>query len=118
MALFGRRQGMPGPSTPTTRQELQFRDYYTYEELEWRKGRSLTAGGTDPSAVTWPDYALDPGERVRDKRESYQAAFAAGDKGYEADLPEQEWRILEPGGSCILTLGLFGGVKKVIPGPP
>jgi hypothetical protein len=100
------------------RQELQTRVYYTYEVLEWRKGRTLAADGTDPSAVSWPDYTLDPGERVRSTKEDYQVTFAAGDKQYETSLPEGQWRDLEPGASYELSLGLLGGVKKITPAGP
>jgi hypothetical protein len=107
------------PNGPASGPEAGIRTYFTYEEQEWRKGRTLTAEGTDPSAVTWPDYTLDePAERIRSKNESYQATFAAADKRYEADLAEEEWRALEPGGSYTLSFGLLGGVKKVIPARP
>ena len=107
--------GMPGASVSPTQTELSTRVYYTYEALEWQKGRSLTASGTDQADVRWPDYTLAPQERVRSTRESYSAAFTADDKHYETTLPEQQWRALPPGGSCQLTLGMLGGVKKVAP---
>jgi hypothetical protein len=107
--------GMPGPPTTTTRMEPRFRTYYTFETLEWHKGAAPQASGTSQDGVAWPAYELGPRERVRNQTETYTANFAAGDKTYEAKLPEQEWRALRPGGSCQLTLGLFGGVKKVTP---
>jgi hypothetical protein len=113
--------GIPGPPTPVPRQELQTRVYFTYEVLQWHKGRTLTAEGTDPSAVAWPDYPPDPpdpAERVRSKTEGYQVTFAAGDKQYETALPEAEWRDLEPGGSYDLSVGFFGGIKKITPARP
>jgi hypothetical protein len=81
--------------------------------LEWRKGRTLRAAGTGPSGVAWPDYTLEPEERIRDEEETYAVTFTAADKRYEASLPEQEWRCLELGLTCHLSLGLLGGVKKV-----
>ena len=107
--------GMPGPPTTSTRLEPRFRTYYTYEQLEWHKGAELRAGGTGQDGVAWPAYELGPGERVRSEQETYTATFTDGDKSYEATLPEQEWRTLEPGIRCRLTRGLFGGVKAVTP---
>jgi hypothetical protein len=105
--------GMPGPPTVSTRMEPRFRTYYTFEMLEWHKAAEHRAAGTSQDGVTWPAYELGPRERVRDKRESYSATFSVGDKSYQTTLSEQEWQALAPGGSCQLTLGLFGGVKKV-----
>ena len=105
--------GIPGPSVATPRMELRTRSYYTYEALEWHKGRTLRAWGTSPGDVAWPEYTLESGERVRDLKESYEVTFTTADKRYEASLTEQEWRGLEPGLACHLSLGLFGGVKKV-----
>jgi hypothetical protein len=106
--------GMPGPAA-AMKQEWQIRSVFTYEEPVWHKWRTLTAEGTDPSTVAWPDYEPDPDERIASREESYQATLVAGDKQYETSLPEQEWRGLEPGASYQLTLGLLGGVKKVAP---
>ena len=105
--------GIPGPATPSTRMELRTRFYYTYESLEWRKGRTLRASGTGPSGVAWPHYTPEPEERVRDQDETYAVTFTTADKQYEAKLPEQEWRRLERGLTCHLSLGLLGGVKRV-----
>ena len=107
--------GIPGAPTTTTRMEPRLRIYYTYEQLEWHKGAELKASGTGQDGVTWPEYQLGPRDRVRDKKETYTATFAAAGETYEAMLPEQEWRALEPGVSCRLTRGLFGGVKTATP---
>jgi hypothetical protein len=107
--------GMPGPPTPQTRMELRTRFYYTFEELEWHKGRSFQAKGTDTGDVHWPQYTPEGRERVRDTKETYSATFTSADKQYAVTLPEPEWRALETGGGYRLTLGLFGGVKKVTP---
>jgi hypothetical protein len=95
--------------------EPRTRVYYTYEALEWHKGEALRAWGTSQDGVAWPARDLAPGERVGGRTESYSATFTAGDKSYEATLPEQEWRALTPGGGCQLSLGLLGGVKKAMP---
>ena len=105
----------PGP-TDATRLEPRLRIYYTYEQLEWHKGAELKASGTGQDGVAWPAHELGPRERVRNQTETYTATFAAGDKSYEATLPEQQWRTLELGIGCRLTRGLFGGVKKVASG--
>jgi hypothetical protein len=107
--------GIPGPPTMSTRMEPRTRTYFTYEALEWHKSAAPQASGTSQDGVAWPAYELGPGERIRSKKETYTATFSAGDKSYEVTLPEQEWRALEPGGSCQLTLGLFGRVKTVTP---
>jgi hypothetical protein len=107
--------GFPGAPTPSTHMEPRTRVFYTYEALEWHQGAALRAWGTSQDGVAWPARDPGPGERVRDKEETYSATFSAGDKSYEATLPEQEWRALAPGASCRLTLGLLGAVKKVTP---
>jgi hypothetical protein len=105
--------GIPGPAAGSTRMELRPGIYYTYETLVWHKWRSLTASGTQADDVRWPDCQLETEERISSRSESYTATFAAAGRDYPADLPEQEWRDLELGSACRVTLGLFGGVKKV-----
>jgi hypothetical protein len=95
--------------------ELRTRVYYTFEQLEWHKGRSFKATGTGTRDVHWPQYTPEARERVRDKKETYSATFTSADKQYAVTLPEAEWRALETGGGYSLKLGLFGGVKKVTP---
>jgi hypothetical protein len=53
--------GTPGPQQAMTRQELRTRTVYTYEALEWREGRTVTASGADRDNVHWPEYTLAPG---------------------------------------------------------
>ena len=113
--------GTPGPQQPVTRQELRTRTFYTYEELEWHKGRTLTASGADRSDVHWPEYTLAPAERVRGKAETYSGTFTASpkqdkqDKQYAATLDEAQWRALALGTTYRLKLGLLGGVREVTP---
>jgi hypothetical protein len=102
-------------SASATRTQLRTLVYYTYQALEWRTGRALNTSGSGRDDVAWPEVTLESGERIRDKKETYTVTFAAGDKIYQTTLPEQEWRALRPGGSCQLTLGMFGRVKKVTP---
>ncbi len=113
--------GMPGTgggfgqSAPSMRMEPRTHYYYTYEAREWQQGAELRAWGTSQDGVAWPAYEIGPGERVGEKKETYSATFTAGDKQYEMSLPEAEWRALDQGGSCQLTLGLLGRVKKATP---
>ena len=89
--------------------------YYTFEQLEWHKGRSFQASGSDTGDVHWPKYTAESRERVRETQETYSATFTAGDKHYEVKLPKSEWHALRTDGAYRLTRGLFGGVKKVVP---
>jgi hypothetical protein len=113
--------GMPGPQQPMTKQEMRTRYFYTYEELEWSKSRTLTAWGADRNEVHWPEYTLAPGERVRGQAETYSGTFTASAKQakqakqYEATLDEAQWRTLALGTTYRLTLGLLGGVHEVTP---
>jgi hypothetical protein len=105
--------GTPGPQQPMIRQELRRHTYYTYEELEWPKGRTLTASGADQNEVRWPDYTLALGERVRGKAETYSVTFTASAKQYETTTDEAQWRTLALGTTYRLSLGLLGGVRAV-----
>ena len=105
--------GLPGPQQAVTRQELRRRTFYTYEELEWRESRTLTASGADRSDVRWPEYAIAPGERVGSKAETYSVTFTGPARQYEATLDEAQWRTLTLGTTYRLSLGLLGGVRKV-----
>ena len=89
--------GTPGPQQPLTRQEPRTRTFYTYEALEWRESRTLTASGADQSEVRWPEYTLAPGERVRGKAETYSVTFTGPARQYETTLDEAQWRTLAPG---------------------
>jgi hypothetical protein len=98
--------------------------YYEYEEFEWRKLRSFSARGESPHDVHWPEFALEPEQRISERREAYHAMFSAGDPGsssdadgaaeYTAELDEATWRTLKVGRQCRLTVGAFGDeVKRV-----
>jgi hypothetical protein len=107
--------GTPGPQQPVPRQELRTRTIYTYEALEWRAGRTLTASGAGRNHVWWPEYTLAPGERVRGKAEAYSVTFTASAKQYETTLDETQWRALALGTTYRLSLGLLGRVREVTP---
>lgn len=107
--------GTPGPQIPITSTVPRTRTFYTYEALEWRESRTLTASGADRNDVHWPEYTLAPGERVRGKTETYSVAFTASAKRYQATLDETQWRALTLGTTYRLRLGLLGGVRDVMP---
>jgi hypothetical protein len=107
--------GMPGPQQPVTRQELREHTYWTYEALEWRESRTLTASGADRSDVRWPEYTLAPGERILRKTETYSVTFTGQAKQHETTLDEAQWRALTLGTTYRLSLGLLGGVHEVTP---
>jgi len=107
--------GIPGPTVAGQSTQVRPQSYYTYETVEWGDGRTLTASGTSPADVRWPEEALNAGERVKSRSESYTLTLDAGGQQYEAAVPEQQWRALPPGSAVRLTLGLRGHVKAVIP---
>jgi hypothetical protein len=90
--------------------------YFEYEELEWHRRRSFSAEGDGPAGVRWPEPALEPDQRVSERRESYRAKLSAGaDDGgdeYVTELDEATWRTLRVGLACRLTVGAFTGEVK------
>jgi hypothetical protein len=91
---------------------------YTYESHQVWEGRTLTSSGTDRDDVHWPDYTLQPGERVYAKWETYSAAFTTRGKQYEKELDEPQWRALTLAATYRLSLGPLGGVRAVTPLSP
>ncbi len=94
--------------------------YFEYEKLEWRRHRSFSANGDGGADVRWPEYALEPDQRVSERREAYRAKFSAGADGggdeYVTELDEATWRTLKVGMRCRLTVGAFSEeVKQVTP---
>jgi hypothetical protein len=66
--------------------------------------------------------ALEPDQRISERRETYHARFSAGADGgadeYMTELDEATWRTLEVGLRCRLKVGAFRDeVKQVIPVP-
>ena len=108
--------GIPGPTVAGQSTQVRPQGYYTYETVEWGEGRVLTASGTDPGDVRWPEEPLNAGERVRSRSESYTLTLDTGGQQHQATVPEQEWRALPVGSAVRLALGLRGGVKTVTPG--
>jgi len=107
--------GTPGPQQSITSQELRTRTVYTYEVLEWHESRTLTASGADRNDVEWPEYTLEPGERIGGKAETYSVTFTGPAKQYETTLDETRWRALTLGTTYRLSLGLLGSVREVTP---
>jgi len=93
--------------------------YFEYEELRWYRYRSFSAKGDSPADVRWPEYALEPDQRISERREAYRAKFSAGAGGEDehvTELDEATWRTLEVGTRCLLTVGAFNDeVKQVTP---
>ena len=94
--------------------------YFEYEEFEWHKYRSFSAKGDSPADVRWPEYTLEPDQRISERRETYRAKFSAGAAGgmdeYMTELDEATWRTLEVGLRCRLKVSAFSDeVKQVTP---
>jgi hypothetical protein len=45
--------------------------YFEYEEFEWHKYRSFSAKGDGTADVRWPEYTLEPDQRISERRETY-----------------------------------------------
>lgn len=113
---------------------LEKHTYFEYEEFVWHKYRSFSARGDGTADVRWPEYTLEPDQRISERRETYHARFSpktgAGAHGgaqagtddgadeYVTELDEATWRRLRVGRRCRLTMGAFSDeVKQVTPLP-
>jgi hypothetical protein len=96
-----------------TREVMSKYTNFEYEEFEWHRYRSFSAKGDSPADVCWPEYTLEPDQRISERRGSYHAKFAidagGGADEYRADLDEVMWRTLKVGLKCRLKTGAFGG---------
>jgi len=91
--------------------------YFEYEEYEWRKYRTFSAKGDSSGDVSWPEHALEPEQRITERRAVYHATFTAGPDRDEhvAELDEATWRTLRVGHRYQLKLGpLSDEVKQVV----
>jgi hypothetical protein len=116
-----RRAGASMPKSKS-REVMTKHTYFEYEEFGWHKYRSFSARGDSPADVRWPEYTLEPDQRIRERRETYHAKFSAGADGgtdeYTTELDEATWRTLEVGLRCRLKVGGFSDeVKQVTPVP-
>jgi len=111
-----------GASMPKSRAREVMTEHtsFEYEEFGWHRYRSFSAKGDSTADVHWPEHALEPDQRVSERRETYRARFSVGADGgadeYAAELDEATWRKLRIGRRCRLTVGAFSdGVKQVTP---
>ena len=114
------RPGMPRDRTGV----LSEHTHFEYEEFEWRKYRTFSAKGDSPADLHWPEYTLEPDQRISERRETYHAKFNANANAnanadaneYLTELDEATWRTLKIGKRYRLTLGLLSDeVKQVSP---
>ena len=112
------RPGMPKDRTGV----LSEHTHFEYEEFEWRKYRTFSAKGDSPADLHWPEYTLEPDQRISERRETYHAKFNANANAnadadeYLTELDEATWRTLKIGKRYRLTLGLLSDeVKQVSP---
>jgi hypothetical protein len=110
------RRGMPKSTIGVMAEHTR----YEYEEFEWRKYRTFSAKGDTPADVHWPEYTLEPDQRVSERRETYHAKFAvnadADADEYLTELDEATWRPLKLGKRYRLTVGVLSDeVKQISP---
>ncbi len=91
--------------------------HFEYEEFEWHKYRSFSAKGDTYADVHWPEYILEPDQRISERRDTYHAKFSANASDeYLTELDEATWRTLNVGKRYRLTMGLLSDeVKQVTP---
>lgn len=103
------------------REVMEKHTYFEYEEFEWHKYRSFSARGDTAADVRWPEYTLEPDQRISERRETYHAKFSTGTDGdpeHVAELDEATWRTLKVGLKYRLTFGaLSNEVKQITPVP-
>jgi hypothetical protein len=109
-----------GASMPRSRsyEVMAEHTHFEYEEFEWHKYRSFSAKGDTPADVRWPEYTLEPDQRISEQRETYHAKFsanAAADE-YLTELDQATWRTLKMGKRYRLRVGVLSDeVKQVSP---
>jgi hypothetical protein len=100
-----------GASMPKSRayEVMAEHTYFEYEEFEWHKYRSYSAKGDTPADVHWPEYTLEPDQRISERRETYHAKFSANADAdeYITELDEATWRTLKVGKRYRLKVGLL-----------
>jgi hypothetical protein len=114
-----RRAGASMPRSKS-REVMAKHTNFEYEEFEWRRYRSFSVKGDSSADVRWPEYTLEPDQRISERRETYRAKFSADADGggdeYMTELDEVTWRTLEVGLRCHLKVGAFSDeVKQVTP---
>jgi len=100
-----------GASMPKSRAYEVMADhtYFEYEEFEWHKYRTVSAKGETSADVHWPEYTLEPDQRISERRETYHAKFSVNADGneYVTELGEATWRTLKAGRRYRLKVGLL-----------
>jgi hypothetical protein len=100
-----------GASMPKSRAYEVMADhtYFEYEEFEWHKYRTFSAKGETSADVHWPEYTLEPDQRISERRETYHAKFSVNADGneYVTELGEATWRTLKAGRRYRLKVGLL-----------
>lgn len=109
-----------GASMPPSRAHDVLADHthFEYEEFEWHKYRSYSAKGDTPADVHWPEYTLEPDQRISERRETYHAKFGvdADDGEYVTELDEATWRTLKVSKRYRLKVGILSDeVQQVSP---
>jgi hypothetical protein len=109
--------GRPG-ATPKSgsREAMSQHTHFEYEEFNWHKYRSFIAKGDGPADLRWPEYTLEPDQRISERRETYRATFSVGADGGEftTELDEATWQTLKVGRKYRLTVGAFSDEVKQV----
>ena len=117
----GRR--LAGASMPKSRthEVVSQHTHFEYEELNWHKFRSFTAKGDGPADLHWPEYTLEPDQRISERRESYRATFSTAATTdvddadeFTTELDEPTWRTLKVGRRYRLKVSAFGGEVRQV----
>ena len=107
-----------GASMPKSRahEVMSQHTHFEYEEFNWHKHRSFTAKGDGPADLRWPEYTLEPDQRISERRESYRATFSADadDGEFTTELDEATWRTLKVGRRYRLKVGAFSDEVKQV----
>jgi len=112
-----RRAGASMPKS-RTHEVMTKHTYFEYEEFEWHKYRSFSAKGDSTADVHWPEHALEPDQRISERRETYHAKFSVnaddGEREYVTELDEATWRTLKVGLKCRLKVSAFSDEVKQV----
>ena len=110
------RPGLASTGSASRHEVMAKHTSFEYEEFTWARHRSFSASGDGPADVHWPEQALEDGQRVSERREVYQATFAAGEDEYLTELDWATWRRLRAGMRYRLKVStLSGEIKQVAP---
>lgn len=117
-----RRAGASMPDS-RAREVVSQHTHFEYEELHWHMYRSFTAKGDGPADLRWPEYTLQPDQRISARRESYRATFSADGGGshgghgggeFTAELDEATWRTLKVSRRYRLKVSAFNDEVKQV----